>query len=263
MKISIITVTYNSEKTLRDTILSVFNQTYDDIEYIIIDGASTDSTLSIIAEYGNRISRVVSEPDGGIYDAMNKGISLATGDVVGFLNSDDFFINESVVDQIARHFLSSAIDGVYGDVIFVNAEKKDKLVRYYSSRIFRPSLFRFGLMPAHPTFYVRRHYYEQLGGYSLNYEIASDFDLLVRFLYRYKLRTGYISSPLVVMRTGGVSTESWSARILINKEDVLACRRYGIYTNTLMIMLKYGWKIGELLHGKFLHIVKNKIGIFS
>lgn len=260
MKISIITATFNSESTLRDTIVSVLNQTYDNIEYIIIDGASTDGTLSIIAEYRDRISCVVSEPDNGIYDAMNKGISLATGDIVGILNSDDFLINESVISQITQHFLSSSIDAVYGDVIFVNPEKNNEAVRYYSSRIFKPSLFRFGLMPAHPTFYVRRYYYEQLGAYSLNYEIASDFDLLVRFLYKYKLHTKYISSPLVIMRTGGVSTESWSARLLINKEDMLACRKYGIRTNISMIMLKYVWKVGELIYGKLLMLNKRNLG---
>lgn len=251
MKISIITVTYNSGKTLRDTIASVLNQTHPDIEYIVIDGASTDNTLEILAEYAGRIARVVSEPDRGIYDAMNKGIGLATGEIVGLLNSDDFFSDATVVETIARHFEEPAVDAVYGDVLFVEAGDIRQPVRYYSSKLFSPAFFKFGLMPAHPSFYVKREHYEKLGRYSLDYKIAADFDLLVRFLYKNRLRTSYIPLPLITMRMGGASTENWAARMLINKEAVKACRKYGIYTNIPMVMIKYGWKAWELILGKF------------
>lgn len=246
MKISIITATYNSEATIKDTLESVNAQTYPDIEHIIVDGASKDNTLDLVKKYGKRVSLIISEPDKGIYDAMNKGIKAATGDVIGILNSDDFFTSDNVISAIVFAFENNDIDAVYGDVHYVNPENLNKCVRYYSSAVFKPSLFKFGLMPAHPSFYVKRSCYEKYGLYSLDYKIASDFDLLIRFLYTHKIKYRYLKKDFVTMRTGGASTKNLNSRMLLNKEDLKACRKYGIATNIFMIMFKYFYKIFEL-----------------
>jgi len=246
MKISIITATYNSEATIKDTLESVNAQTYPDIEHIIVDGASKDNTLDLVKKYGKRVSLIISEPDKGIYDAMNKGIKAATGDVIGILNSDDFFTSDDVISAIVFAFENNDIDAVYGDVHYVNPENLNKCVRYYSSAVFKPSLFKFGLMPAHPSFYVKRSCYEKYGVYSLDYQIASDFDLLIRFLYTHKIKYQYLKKDFVTMRTGGESTKNLNNRMLLNKEDLKACRKYGITTNMFMIMFKYVYKIFEL-----------------
>lgn len=246
MKISIITATYNSAAHIADCVKSVNDQTYDDIEHIIIDGASSDDTLEIIKSIPNRVAKIVSEPDKGIYDAMNKGIKAATGDVIGILNSDDFFTSDDVISAIFFAFENNDIDAVYGDVHYVNPENLNKCVRYYSSAVFKPSLFKFGLMPAHPSFYVKRSCYEKYGVYSLDYKIASDFDLLIRFLYTHKIKYRYLKKDFVTMRTGGESTKNLNNRMLLNKEDLKACRKYGITTNMFMIMFKYVYKIFEL-----------------
>lgn len=246
MKISIITATYNSGLTLRDTIRSVLSQSYPDIEYIIIDGGSKDNTLEIINEYKDKISKVISEPDKGIYDAMNKGIHMATGDIVGILNSDDFFTSTDVIENTAKAFESNDIDAVFGDIHFVKPDNLNRPVRHYSSSIFRPALFRFGFMPAHPSFYVKRTCYEKYGLYDLNYKIASDYDLLIRFLYVNRIAYKYLNMDFVTMRVGGASTENVKSRVVLNKEIVRACRKYGIYTNLFVLSLKYIYKIFEL-----------------
>jgi glycosyltransferase involved in cell wall biosynthesis len=246
MRISIITATYNSASTIRDTLESVNAQTYPDIEHIIVDGASKDNTLDLVKKYGKRVSLIISEPDKGIYDAMNKGIKAATGDVIGILNSDDFFTSDDVISAIVFAFENNDIDAVYGDVHYVNPENLNKCVRYYSSAVFKPSLFKFGLMPAHPSFYVKRSCYEKYGVYSLDYQIASDFDLLIRFLYTHKIKYRYLKKDFVTMRIGGESTKNLNNRMLLNKEDLKACRKYGITTNMFMIMFKYVYKIFEL-----------------
>ncbi len=249
MKISIITVAYNSAESIGETIRSVLAQTYRDIEYLVIDGRSTDNTLDIIKEFeplfGGRL-RYVSERDNGIYDAMNKGIRLCTGDVVGILNSDDYFTDDNVVSRIADAFASDGtIDAVYGDVHFIHADEPDKIVRYYSSAMFHPFWLRFGFMPAHPSFYVRREVYESYGGYSLDYKIAADYDMMVRLFHKGRIKAKYLKHDFVTMRTGGISTKNVRNRLLITKEDVLACRRYGLYTNVLLISVKYLYKVFE------------------
>lgn len=250
MKISIITATYNSGQTLRDTIQSVLSQTYRDIEYIVIDGKSQDNTLSIIEEYEPRLQgrmKWISEPDRGIYDAMNKGIRMATGDVIGILNSDDFFTTDDVLEKVVREFeKDAALEAVYGNVHFVHPDNLQKCVRYYSSSIFCPSLFRFGFMPAHPSFYVKRECYEKYGLYALDYKIAADYDLLIRFLYVNRISYRYLKMDFVTMRTGGVSTQGIQSRLRLNQEIVKACRKYDIYTNLWMLSLKYVYKVFEL-----------------
>ena len=246
MKISIITTTYNSEATIRDTLESVNAQTYPHIEHIIVDGNSKDNTLEIVKKYGKRVSILISEPDKGIYDAMNKGIRAATGDVIGILNSDDFFTSDDVISAIVFAFENNDIDAVYGDVHYINPDNLNKCVRYYSSAVFRPSLFKFGLMPAHPSFYVKRSCYEKYGVYSLDYKIASDFDLLVRFIHIHKIKYKYLKKDFVTMRTGGVSTKNLNSRMILNKEGAKACKKYGIRTNLLLLSLKYLYKIFEI-----------------
>lgn len=250
MKISIITASYNSEKTIADTIESVLAQTYQDIEYWIIDGASADRTVEIARSYEARFNgkmHIVSQPDKGIYDAMNKGIGLCTGDVVGILNSDDFYTSADALSTIAQAFEADAgIDAVYGDIHFINDRNPGKCVRYYSSAVFRPWMLRFGFMPAHPSFYVKRDVYSRYGLFSLDYRIASDYDLLVRLIYRHRIKTKYIKKDFVTMRTGGISTKNSRNRWLISRENVMACRRNGLYTNIGLISIKYLYKIFEL-----------------
>lgn len=254
MRISLITATYNSSLTLCDTLQSVLRQTFTDIEYIIVDGNSTDQTISIVKEFekkfGGRL-RWISEPDKGIYDAMNKGIRMATGDVVGILNSDDFFTSDDVLEKVVREFEEEAtLEAVYGDVHFVCPNDLQKCVRYYSSAIFRPSLFRFGFMPAHPSFYVKRECYEKYGLYVQDYKIAADYDLLIRFLYVNRVSYKYVKMDFVTMRTGGVSTQGLPSRLMLNREIVKACRKYGIYTNLVMLSFKYVYKVFELFRRK-------------
>lgn len=247
MKVSIITVCYNSASTIMNTIDSVLNQSYKNIEYIIVDGKSKDGSVELISKYGDRISRLISEPDKGIYDAMNKGIKLATGDIVGILNSDDFFNNNGVVQLIVDEFIKSNIDAVYGDVQFVKPSNLNKVVRYYSSKRFCIRKFKFGFMPAHPSFYVRREYFEKYGYYKTDYKIGADFELLIRFLYKNKLKCKYLQTTFVTMRTGGVSTRSLKSNIVLNSEILRACRENGIKTNILNIYSKYFVKVFELI----------------
>lgn len=249
MKISIITVTYNSERTLRDTLGSVLHQNYADIEHILVDGASTDSTVEIIRNYATTPSRHtvrwVSEKDRGIYDAMNKGIAMATGDVIGILNSDDYYTSDDIVSQLAQPFTDPDVEGVYGDVHFIDDGRPDKITRYYSSRVFRPFLVRFGFMPAHPSLYVRKAVYDRVGPYKLNYKIGSDFEMVARMFKVNKIKARYLHLDFVTMRTGGASTNGIRSHKLLLKEDTRACRENGIYTNQFLVGLKYLYKIFE------------------
>lgn len=241
MKISLITTTYNSAETLRSTFDSVLAQTHTNIEYLVIDGASKDKTVDIIKEYEPKFCgrmRWISEPDKGLYDAMNKGITMATGDVVGILNSDDFFTTIDILKQVADAFTQD-IDAVYGDIHFVRPADLNKCVRYYSSRNFRPWALRFGYMPAHPSFYARKAVFEKNGIYSLNYRLAADYEMMVRLLYKAKIRYRYLPIDMVTMRTGGVSTKNIKNRLQLTVEDAKACRQNGMYSNFLMCSCKY------------------------
>jgi len=245
MKISIVTVTFNSAKTIRDTIESVLSQNYPDIEYIVVDGASKDGTLNIIKEYGNKIAKVISDPDKGLYDAMNKGIRAATGEIVGIINSDDFYHRKDAISIIANTFENIETESVFADVRYVNANNLNKTVRYYSSKHFSPKFFRYGFMPAHPTFFTYKKYYDLYGYYKTSYYIAGDFELLARFLYKNRLKYKYLPIDLMKMRTGGRSDSSIRNKIILNKEDVRACAENGIYTNFFIILIRYFVKIFE------------------
>lgn len=246
MKISVITATYNSEKTLRDTIESVLNQDYPDIEYIIIDGASKDNTTDIIREYEYRFNgrlKWISEPDKGIYDAMNKGIYMATGDVIGILNSDDFYTSNIIVKYIANKLQSSDIDAVYGDIHYVNDDDLKKCVRYYSSKAFKRWQMRLGLMPAHPSFYCRKKLYEKYGGFDLSYKVAADFECLLRLIFVHKIRIQYIPMDFVTMRTGGASTSGLTSHKQILKDHLKAYKKNGVYSNIFFESLRYAYKV--------------------
>lgn len=246
--ISIITATFNSAKTLKDTIQSVLRQTNKDFEYLIIDGGSTDETIDIVKSYESEFSgrlKWVSEKDQGIYDAMNKGIKMASGDVVGILNSDDYFTSDDILQTVDNAFKSHEIDAIYGDIHFIRDGNPQKCVRYYSSRMFRPFWLRFGFMPAHPSFYCKREIFDKAGLYSLDYKIGADYEMMVRLFKRHKIKSLYVNKNFVTMRTGGASNNNVRSRLTLIEEDVKACRVNGIYTNRFFIMLKFLYKIFE------------------
>lgn len=251
MNISIITVTFNSAETLPDTIESVLRQDYDDYEYLVIDGGSKDATVDIIKQYEPRFGgkmRWISEPDRGMYDGINKGIRMATGDVVGIINSDDFYHRYDIFRIINSSFEENpGIQAIYGDVRFVTPDNLDKTVRYYSSAKFKPAKFRWGWMPAHPTFFTYRSNFDKFGLYKIDYRIAADYELLIRFLYTNHLPARYIPVDFMKMRTGGRSTNGIKSNIVLNQEIVRGCRENGIYTNMAMLFLKYFVKVFELI----------------
>lgn len=246
MKVSIITVCFNSVSTIEETIQSVLSQDHPNIEHIIIDGGSSDGTLDIIEKYKNQIGEIKIEPDNGIYDAMNKGIALSTGELIGTLNSDDFYSSNSIISQVAAAFKNQSIDAVYGDVAIVSPKNTKKIVRYYSSEAFSPEGFAYGYMPAHPTFYTKREYYKSIGGYKTDYHIAADYELLIRFLALNKLRTKYLKLNMVTMRLGGRTSSSLYGYYVLNKEVIRACRENGIKTGWFKILKKYINKFKEL-----------------
>ncbi len=227
---------------------SVLSQTYADWEYIVVDGGSTDGTVDLIKKYEKRFCgrmKWTSEPDKGIYDAMNKGILKSKGDVVGILNSDDYFTTNDVLSSVASVFSVKDLDAVYGDIHFIKDGEPDKVVRYYSSRHFKPFWLRFGFMPAHPSFYARRAVYQKAGLYDTSYKIGSDFEMMVRLFRKQNIHYKYIAKDFVTMRTGGMSTKNLKSRRILLAEDVRACRTNGIYTNQFIIALKYLYKILE------------------
>lgn len=246
--ISIITATYNSAETINDTIKSVLCQTNKDFEYVIVDGGSTDETIDIVKSYESEFSgrlKWVSEKDKGIYDAMNKGIKMASGDIIGILNSDDYYTSDDILQTIADAFKCQNVDAIYGDIHFIKDGVPDKCVRYYSSRLFSPFWLRFGFMPAHPSFYCKREVFDKSGLYRLDYKIGSDYEMMVRLFRKHKISSRYVPKDFVTMRTGGASNSNLQSRLTLIKEDVKACRDNGIYTNELFICLKFLYKIFE------------------
>lgn len=228
MKISVITVCYNAAGTLADTLDSVARQSYREVEHIVVDGASTDTTPEVIARHGSHIAKLVSEPDRGIYDAMNKGLKLATGDVVGFLNADDVFVNLEVLSHIAEVMTDPSLDACYANLYYVDREQTDIVKRVWLSRDYEPGLCARGWMPAHPTFYVRRSVYERFGDFDLNYRLQADFDLTMRFLEVHHIRSRFVPEFWVRMRMGGASNNSVRNVIQGNWEAYQACRKNGI-----------------------------------
>lgn len=252
MRISIVTATFNSAKTIKDTIQSVLSQKYTDYEYLVIDGGSKDNTVDVIKEYEPKFEgrmKWVSEMDKGMYDGINKGVRMATGDVVGIINSDDFYHRTDIFDIINKAFEEDKeVQAIYGDVRFVKPDNLDKTVRYYSSKHWKPWRFRFGFMPAHPTFFTYKENFEKYGYYQYDYHIAADYELLIRHLYTNHVPAKYIPVDFMKMRTGGRSTNGWKANVLLNKEIVRACKENGIYTNLPLLFMKYFIKVFELIN---------------
>ena len=245
MKISVITVTYNSATTIAQTLRSLANQHHSEIEHIVIDGGSQDGTVAQVHRHGSHVQKLVSEPDLGIYDAMNKGVAAATGDIVGFLNADDHYAHPDVLTQIQQIFAHTPLDMVFGDVAFFRAAQPDLLIRRYRSAHFRPSLIGWGWMPAHPAMFVRRAVFEKTGPFQINYQIAGDFEWVARAFKNKKLRFQYLPEVLVHMQTGGISTKGWRSTVLLNQEVMRACRENGIATNWFKILSKYPFKLWE------------------
>jgi len=247
--ISVITVVNNSAATIADTLSSVASQSYPHVEHIIIDGASTDGTLKIIQERASPNAVIRSEPDRGMYDAMNKGLAMATGDVIGFLNADDVYADSRVLEDIAGTIATQDVDACYGDLVYVAKSDIRKVVRYWKSQTYRDGLFEKGWMPAHPTFFVKRQVYEKYGGFDLDYRRQSDFELAMRFLAVYKIKSFYIPRVLVRMRSGGVSSQLTHI-VAGNIEAYLACRKHSLDVSPLFIPRKILSRIPQILFRK-------------
>ena len=245
-KISIITVVWNNATTIKDAIDSVLSQTYKNIEYIVVDGASTDGTVEIVQSYGDKITKFVSEKDKGIYDGLNKGISLATGDVIAFLHSDDLYESDNVVQMIAREFeADGSLDGVYGDLIYTYKDDTSKVLRYWRSKDFDASLLAHGWMPAHPTLFLKRDIYERFGGFDLDFKIAADYDFMLRVL-KSGIKVKYLPSVLYKMRVGGESNKSLKNIVRKSMEDLKALRKNAI-GGVGSLVIKNLSKIGQFL----------------
>ena len=238
MKVSVITVTLNSEKYFSDCINSVKGQNYKNIEHIVIDGNSTDGTLEIIEKNSRHISSWISEKDLGMYDAINKGIQLATGDIIGILNSDDMFASADSVTSIVDCFETTQTDSVYGDLIYVDPKNTSKVLRYWKGVSFKRSRFRYGWMPAHPTFYIRREMIEKYGLYENDYCTAADYEFMTRYLFKHKVSSSYLDEMLVKMRTGGISNRNFKNRLRANHQDYLAMKKNKIPFSFLVSILK-------------------------
>jgi len=241
MKVSIITVCFNSEKTIEDTIKSVQAQSYPNIEYIVIDGHSKDCTNEIVGKYKDVVTVHVSESDSGLYDAMNKGIKLATGDIIGVLNSDDILATDNTIQKLAKAIGNE--DGVYGDVGFYAKDSFSDKKRHYSSKGFTKEKFSRGIMPAHPSFYVRKGCYEKAGLYRTDFKIASDFDMIMRIFSLPNTSFTYLEEEIVKMRLGGVSTSGFMSNYLLNKEILESCKNHGVKANWFSIISKYPSKM--------------------
>jgi glycosyltransferase involved in cell wall biosynthesis len=238
VKISVVTVARNSASTVAGTVESVLAQAFQEIEHIVIDGASTDATLEIVNKVAKGRSKVISEPDGGIYEAMNKGLRLATGDVIGFLNSDDCYADSTVVSQIADVFQDDAVDACYADLIYVSDMRSKRIVRYWRGREYRDGLSLRGWMPAHPTFYVRRRVFERCGAFDTEFRRQADFELALRLLERYKISCVYVPRIWVHMLTGGMSNNSVLGIVKGNVEAYRACAKNGFHVTPMFLVTK-------------------------
>lgn len=237
-KVSITTTVYNNRKYIASAIESVLSQTYPDIEYIVKDAGSTDGTIDIIKKYVSRISKFVSEKDKGIYDGWNQAIRLTTGDIIGNLNSDDFYADKDVIKKVVEKMEETGADVCWGDLVYVDQNNTDKVVRYWKSSPYRAGLFQRGWMPPHPTFFVRRQIYEKYGLFTDKLKISADYELMLRFLEKYKVKSCYIPEVLVKMRQGGESNRSISKQVRHHVEDYKAWKLNGLRVNPISISLK-------------------------
>ncbi|HEY8688469.1 MAG TPA: glycosyltransferase family 2 protein [Chitinophagaceae bacterium] len=256
LKVSIITVTYNSAKYVDDCINSIIRQNYKNIEYIVIDGKSTDGTVDIIKKYSSYISTWISEEDGGMYDALNKGMAIATGDVVGILNSDDVLASADVISEIVNCFQQNNVDSIYGDLVYVDPFDLQKVLRFWKGLPYERRRFKYGWMPAHPTFYIRRELIEKFGGYESHYFTAADFEFMARYLYRFKISSFYLEKLVVKMRAGGASNESFLRRLRANRRDYLAMKKNEIPFPLIVSILKPLIKMPQFYNALFYKISK-------
>lgn len=254
MKVSIITVTHNSAKYLQECIDSVVHQTYGDIEHIVIDGASEDGTLEIIKRYDNHIAKWISEDDRGMYDAINKGMSLATGEVIGILNSDDMLASKEVISQVVKCFQEHKVDSLYGDLVYVDQKNTKKIIRYWKGLSYSRFRFNYGWMPAHPTFYFRRDLLHDLGGYESHYFTAADYEFMARYLYRYRISARYLPLLIVKMRVGGQSNRNIISRFRANRRDYLAMKLNDIPFPHIASILKPIIKLRQFYYTLFKRI---------
>ncbi len=245
MKISIITATYNRGKTIGDALQSVSTQSYADIEHIVIDGQSTDNTCHIVERFSH-VSKFISEPDSGIYDALNKGLRMASGDVIGVLHSDDFYSDGNVINEVVLKFKDENLEALYADLEYVNPENTDQVIRRWKSGEFNPSKFINGWMPPHPTFFAKRVLFEKYGNYSTELKTAADYELMLRFLYKNRINCGYLPRTIIKMRAGGVSNKSIWNRIKGNSQDRTAWKMnnlkpkfYTLYFKPLRKLTQY------------------------
>lgn len=245
MKVSIITVSYNSALTIVDTIKSVINQDYKDIEYIIIDGSSSDNTLALIEPFKNQISKIVSEPDKGIYDAMNKGLALATGDIIGILNSDDVYADHSVISDVVASMHRAKTDACYADLCYVEKNDLSKVVRYWQSGPYFKNNFMKGWMPPHPTFFLKKECYQKFGFFNLEFRTSADYEIMLRMLYKHGVSCTYLPRVIIQMRVGGQSNVSIKNRIKANREDRKAWAVNGLKPGVFTLFRKPLSKISQ------------------
>lgn len=245
MKVSIITVAYNAAETIEETLQSVASQTHPEVEYILIDGGSTDGTLELIERYRNVVDVLVSEPDAGIYDAMNKGVSRATGEVVGILNSDDAYADPDVVADVVRTLQAAAADACYADLDYVDRTDPSKILRRWTSGAFRKSAFKLGWMPPHPTFFLKKTAYERHGTYRTELRTSADYELMLRMLYKHEVSVAYLPRVIVKMKMGGQSNASLKARIRANKEDRMAWKMNNLEPGPVTFIWKPLRKLGQ------------------
>ena len=257
MKVSIITVTYNSAKYVEDCMNSIIRQDYKNIEYIVVDGNSTDGTIEIIEKNAQYISKWISEEDGGMYDALNKGMELATGDIIGILNSDDVLASADVISEIVQCFDQQNLDSLYGDLVYVDPSNLQKVLRFWKGLPYKRNRFRYGWMPAHPTFYIRRELIKKYGGYESHYFTAADFEFMSRYLYHFKVSSYYLPKLIVKMRIGGASNESFARRLRANRRDYLAMKKNKIPFPLIVSILKPLIKMPQFYNALFYKFSKN------
>jgi glycosyltransferase len=239
MKLSIITVVYNNERTIKDAIESVIGQSYNNIEYVIIDGKSKDNTVSIIEEHENKLGYFISEKDSGIYDAMNKGIKAATGDVIGILNSDDLYQSATVIESVMTQFIENpTLDIVYGDLVYVKSDNVDKVVRNWKSNSYYNNFFEEGNVPPHPSLFVKKNVYEEAGLFNLDFKLAADYEFMLRIFKKHNFESKYINKVIVKMRLGGATNQSFSNIIKQNKEILLAWKNNNLKAPLLLMPLR-------------------------
>lgn len=243
LKVSIITVCFNSLSSLEKSIQSIIYQDYKNIEYIIVDGSSTDGSIDLINKYRDYISKFISEPDNGLYYAMNKGLDLATGDVITFLNSDDFYINNNIISDIANIFLKENINFLYADLLILSKHSNLRFSRYYSGFKSLNNLAKYGLMPPHPTFFISREVYNSIGFFNTKFTIAADFDLFVRISQYSDLRYFYLNFPIIIMANNGISNKGFASKLIIQKEIASSCVENNVNTYFFSFLIKIFYKL--------------------